>query len=452
MRHIVFILILITGSLAAGLVQAQENILDTYVAEGLTSNLALQQENISLERNMRALDEARGLFMPSLALDARYSRAAGGRLIEFPIGDLLNPVYNTLNQLTDSRQFPTLENAAIPFLRPEEHETKLRMVQPILQPSIYYNYQIRQIQVSMQQDAVNIYKRQLIADIRTSYYNYLKSVKAIQLYEKVKALQLQNLALNEKLFENNKITYDAIYAVKADISDTELKLADAGKNRTIATAYFNFLLNRPLDTSIQTDTTFSFAEVTHFEEEDLLTNSLQNREELQQVTKGLQISEQSLKLNRSKILPSLNLVLDYGFQGTQYRFTSQDDYLQGSLVLNWQIFGGFQNRSRIAQASLDRKRLQTQQSQLQQQIRLQVTTAAEQVRVARQNVQTANERVTSAQKYFTIVNRKYKEGMALYIEYLSALTTLTNAENSKILAEYDYQIRVTELNRVVAKD
>jgi outer membrane protein len=452
MRQFVNILILLISSAVINTVRAQETILDTYVAEGLSSNLSLKQENISLERNMRALDEARGLFMPSLALDARYSRATGGRLIEFPIGDLLNPVYSTLNQLTDSRQFPTLENAAIPFLRPEEHETKLRLIQPILQPSIYYNYQIKQTQVSMQQDAVDIYKRQLIADIRTSYYNYLKSVKAIQLYEKVKTLQLQNLSLNEKLFENNKITYDAIYAIKADISDTESKLADAEKNKTIATAYFNFLLNKPLETSIQTDTTFSFEEITPFVMDDLLSTSLENREEIQQVNKGLQISEQNLKLNRSNRLPSLNLVVDYGFQGTRYSFTAQDDFLQGSLVLSWQIFGGFQNRSRIAQATLDRKRLQTQQTQIQQQIRLQVTTAAEQVRVARQNIRTANERVTSAQKYFNIVNRKYKEGMALYIEYLSALTTLVNAENSKILAEYDYQIRVTELNRVAAKD
>ncbi|QHT68408.1 TolC family protein [Rhodocytophaga rosea] len=450
MRHFVFFLIF--SLVVFQQAQAQENILDTYVAEGLASNLSLKQENISLERNMRALEEARGLFMPSLELNARYSRATGGRLIEFPIGDLLNPAYNTLNQLTDSKQFPTLENAAIPFLRPEEHETKLRLVQPILQPSIYYNYQIRQTQVSMQQDAVDIYKRQLIADIRTSYYNYLKSVKGIQLYEKVKSLQLQNLALNEKLFENNKITYDAIYAIKADISDTELKLADAGKNKTIATAYFNFLLNKPLDTRIQTDTTFAFEEITAFGMDDLLTTSLEKREEIQQVNKGLQITEQNLKLNRSKVLPTLNLVVDYGFQGTKYRFTSQDDYLQGSLVLSWQLFGGFQNRSRIAQASLDRQRLETQQTELQQRIRLQVTTAAEQVRVARQNVQTATERVTSAQKYFNIVNRKYKEGMALYIEYLSALTSLTNAENSKILAEYDYQIRITELNRVAAKD
>jgi outer membrane protein TolC len=144
-------------------------------------------------------------------------------------------------------------------------------------------------------------------------------------------------------------------------------------------------------------------------------------------------------------------VVDYGFQGTQYRFTSNDDFVQGSLLLNWRIFGGMQNRSRIMQATLDKQRLQSQQSELQNQIKLQVTMAAENVKVARQSIQTTSERLESARKYFSIVNRKYREGAALYIEYLSALTTLTNAGISKIVAEYDYQIKLIELNRTAAR-
>lgn len=430
---------------------SQSSILDSYVEEGLKTNLALQQQHINLEKNVAALQEAKALFLPTLDLDARYSRAAGGRLIEFPIGDILNPVYSTLNQLTESSQFPRLNNEAIPFLRPQEQETRLRFVQPILQPGILYNYQIRHTQVDMQSNAVAVYKRQLEADIRSSYYTYLKSIRVIDLYKKVQQLQEENIAFNEKLFNHDKITYDVIYASKADLSETELKLAEAEKNRKVATAYFNFLLNKSLATDIQADTVFAFEDVLIPGADELVALSLQNREELKQVSSGIVASEQNVKLNKSRALPTLNLVVDYGFQGTRYRFTSNDDYVQGSLLLNWRIFGGMQNRNRIAQASLDKQRLQTQHSELQNQIKLQVTTAAENVRVARQSIQTTTERLESARKYFSIVNRKYREGAALYIEYLSALTTLTNAGISKIVAEYDYQIKLIELNRIAAR-
>ena len=40
------------------------------------------------------------MFLPDISMNARYTVARGGRIIEFPVGDLLNPVYITLNMLT----------------------------------------------------------------------------------------------------------------------------------------------------------------------------------------------------------------------------------------------------------------------------------------------------------------------------------------------------------------
>src|SRR3712207_6230496 len=109
MRNLLYSLLLLSILLTAE-AQTQPSLLDRYVEEGLKSNLALQGQNLSLEKSLRALEEAKGMFLPTLDLNARYSRAAGGRMIEFPAGDLLNPVYSTLNQMTGSDQFPTLQN------------------------------------------------------------------------------------------------------------------------------------------------------------------------------------------------------------------------------------------------------------------------------------------------------------------------------------------------------
>ncbi|MEL6843559.1 MAG: TolC family protein, partial [Bacteroidota bacterium] len=120
------LLILMLGNLS--LLRAQSP-LERYVAEGLESNLSLQQKALSVEKSRQALREARGLFMPQVSLQASYSLAGGGRALEFPIGDLLNPVYATLNQLTGSEQFPTnLENVNEQFAPNNFQETKLRVV------------------------------------------------------------------------------------------------------------------------------------------------------------------------------------------------------------------------------------------------------------------------------------------------------------------------------------
>src|SRR4051812_36385732 len=85
--------LLITGGLHA------QTVLDGYVEEGLKSNLILQQKNISYEQAQQALKIAKTYFMPSVNLLGDYTSGEGGRSIALPVGDLLNPVYASLNKM-----------------------------------------------------------------------------------------------------------------------------------------------------------------------------------------------------------------------------------------------------------------------------------------------------------------------------------------------------------------
>src|ERR1700736_5643949 len=61
--------------------------------------------NSLVAERLAALDQARALYLPTLDLNARYTRANGGRTIGIPVGDLLNPVYASLNQITGNSRF-----------------------------------------------------------------------------------------------------------------------------------------------------------------------------------------------------------------------------------------------------------------------------------------------------------------------------------------------------------
>ena len=78
---------------------AVQRIADALVAEAVESNLGLTAVQAGVDQRLAALDMARARFLPTLDLQLRYSRADGGREIELPVGDLLNPVYSSLNAL-----------------------------------------------------------------------------------------------------------------------------------------------------------------------------------------------------------------------------------------------------------------------------------------------------------------------------------------------------------------
>jgi outer membrane protein len=87
---------------------------------------------------------------------------------------------------------------------------------------------------------------------------------------------------------------------------------------------------------------------------------------------------------------------------------------------------------------------------LEEQIRLEVRDRYYSILVALKNYQTTRDRVTSQQKSFDIVDKRYKQGMALQVEYLDARNTLLRAENDLIVARYDYYINSAALERTTA--
>lgn len=434
---------------------SQEPVLDRYVREGLANNLALKQRQFSLERSLEALSEARGLFMPSISIAARYSRAGGGRVFEVPLGDLMNPVYQSLNELyvgqgQPPKPYPALENEIIPFLLEEEQETKIRVVQPLFEPAIYYNYKIKSDLSRIQEAEKNVYRRKLIADIKSAYYNYLKTIRVVELLEETMELVKENLRISEALFGTGKATQDVVFRARAEISKIEQGQAEAEKNRRLAISYFNFLLNRPRDSAIDLPSGELNVEDSLIDRATAERMALERREELWKLESGINAASNNIKLASSRYLPSLNLVFDYGFWGEDYRFSGDDDYWMGSLFLDWNLFDGFQKKSKRDQAVIERKELETRLEEVQQQIRLEVQEAYDNVVVARLAITSSRDQLLSARKSFRIVRRKYEEGMSRQVEFIDARTTLTRSEINHILAQYAYFVRYAELERVTA--
>lgn len=445
-RLLLFVFLCFSGHLLA-----DHPVLEKYIAEGLQANLALKEREFSYQQSAAALKEARGMFLPSATIEARYSRAGGGRNIDFPIGEIINPIHQSLNALLQQPAFPAnLENESIPFLREEEHDTKLRIVQPIFQPAIYHNYQAKKHQKKIELAAREAYQRLLIADIKRAYYNYLKTVQLNKLLAETEKLLQENLRVSEKLFAAEKVTEDVVFRARVELSRLAQSQTAADRDRELAKAYFNFLLNRSLDDAV--------AEVGVDASEvqlpaDLLKSeeaAINQRAEFKQLNAAIAAARSGVGAARSAFLPGVSLVVDYGFQGEKYNFGKNDDYWMASAVMQWNLFNGFQDKAKVQQAAIAKKKMESRIQELDGKIRLQVREVFYNFQVAGKNLLTAAEQLNSARKSFRIVERKYREGIAAQIEFLDARNTLTNAETNRIIAEYDYFILAGEFEQVTA--
>ena len=439
------------------IVFAQSSVLDDYVKTGLDQNLVVQQSRLSMQTSRERVSEARSFYLPSLDLQARYTMAAGGRTIVFPAGDLLNPAYGALNELVaDGSSFPAVSNEEIRFLRSREQETKLRLTQPIFQPAVIQNMRIQSSLSDAAVENLDATRRQVVADIKTSYYRYLAAEKAVLIFEEALELVAENLRVSQGLFDNGKATADVVYRAKAEVSTVEQQLEKARTDRDLSRSSFNLTLNQDLNTPIRAESVeVLLADAksrTPIQDDEpiLLQHALSGREELRQIAYTADAADANLKLARSSYLPNVSFALDYGIQGTGYSFSSDSDFRAASVVVSWNIFNGLQTRSQAAQAQLQRQQVETQQELVSRQIELEVQNARKHLDVARRSIRTAEDRLLSARQTYKLVSRRYQEGMATQVELLDSRTSLTRAELNLTLTQFDLLGRYADVERSAA--
>jgi outer membrane protein len=430
------------------LLQGQE-VLNGYVRYGIENNLSLQQKQSIYQKSIEALKEARGLFYPNISFNARFSVSEGGRVIDFPIGDLLNPAYSTLNSLTASNMFTMVENQQIQFLRPKEQETKLRLIQPVFNTDIYYNSKIKKELTVFDDEDLNQYKRELIAEIKKAYYDVATADGVLSMLNDTRKLLTENVRVNKKLVENDKITLDYLYRSETELSKFDQELQNAEKNRNIASAYFNFLLNRTLSDSIIIQQPVAYPSLSDFTA-DYSKSAIDNREELKKLSNYSNISELQVRMNQSGNLPDMFIAVDYGFQGTEYRFNKNQDYVQASAILTWNLFSGFQNRAKIRQSVIEKEIIDKKLDEAKKQIQLQVINILNELLTAEKGILAAEARLKNAREGFRLVNRKYEEGQASLLEFIDARTTLTRSEENLIISKFSYLSCFAEFEKVTA--
>ncbi len=421
--------------------------LSRYIDTGLANNQVLKEKNISLEQSMLLLRNAKSFFMPALSFTADYLSAQGGRSIELPVGDLLNKVYSTLNQLTSSQKFAQIKNLTEQFLPNNFYDARFHISYPLLNTDLYYNKEISKQSVVMKEYEADIYRQELVKEIKQAYFNYCSSLDAVSIYRSALLLVDQNLKVNLSLLKNGKGLPANLLRAQGEQQNISSKIIEAENTRINARNYMNFLINRPLADSII------------FEEHKLpdslavlLANvpNTRERSELKQISTGIEISGNVVKLNQSYFIPKLSTYLDLGSQASNFEYNSRSRYYLFGAQLNIPIFSGGRNRNNIKLAQLDQSSLYLQKDLLITQLQLAAASARNNLLSALAVSQAAEKQLVAAKAYFNLIDKGFKEGSNSLIEFIDARDQLTNTSLKLNIDRYNILIQLAEYERQTA--
>ena len=428
---------------------------DELVQDALAANLQIDVAGAEVSARLAALDQARARYLPVLDLNARYSAADGGRVISIPVGDLLNPVYLTLNQLTGQQRFPAIQNQSFSLLRSREQETKLSLTQPLYDARITPARAASAAQYEGALAARAALASRIERDMRTAYYHWLEAGARLGILDATQELASANRRVNQSLYDNGKITRDLVYRAEADLLEVEQSRLAAGNGVRIAQSYVNLLRNASFDTPlprVRVDDDdvarlrdAALGRIGLLQREALTATALERRAELRGFDAATAAAAAGERLARAAFKPQFALAVDAGTQGVTYGLGADDRYVLASVVMRFNLFAGGADRAGLAAAHAAGREARANRALAESRIRLEVEQAADDLDVALASLATAARRVDAAQGAFRIAARKRDLGQINQAEFIDARRVVTDAELNRNVTRFTALADLAEL-------
>ena len=421
----------------------KSSILEAYIQTGLSNSLALQQQDFDLQKAQESIRQAKALFNPTLKFEANYTLASGGRSINFPIGDLLDPLY-----LKDFGILSPARNQKIQFLPNNFQETKVSFAYPIYNSDLKYNRQIQSQLYESKAAQKASSEHELRYQITDAYLQYLKALEAEKIWVNAKTVLTELRRFNESLVKNNVATRDVVATADYELSKADNEIYKLHSAQNTARAYFNFLINKDLQSDVLADTALLRSTAMAYQPDQLIQQALSNRQEFAALRAGQQAAETDVQRNAANAkLPDFYLGGSLGFQGFGYKFNREQAYALAQVGLTYDLFDSGQRKIKTQLARIESEKIRTQTTQAQQQIALQVTQAWNDFDAARNTFSTAQAGLRAAEETFRIVNNKYRASQVLLLEFLDAQNRVTTARLQQLLAWSDVLVKEAALRK-----
>jgi len=433
---------------------AQNIVLDRYINEALESNSVLKQKQLSYEKSLETLKEAKRMFYPTVSIIAQYEYNYGGRTINMPFGDMLNPVYENLdiiNQVNSANPnypniptYPEIENVASQLNPKEQQRSQIEFEMPIYNKALFLNKKIQSQLVEINKITAESYKKELIKQVKSAYMDYNIAVQTVAIGEKALELTKVSLAISASLYKNEKVTIDEVYSAKAKIKEVQNQQLEINKGVVLTKAYFNFLLNKKYDETIEIDTIFSTTYILG-DVNSLLTSALANRDEMKLLDLAILLDQTNIEMEKSAFLPLFYLNGSTGFWSSDYKFNKDTYFASISISAKWDIFTGGQTKSKIQQARIDQEITIEEKKDLENNISLEVVDAYYNVEAAQESLELSKLELINLKENLKIVEKKKQQNLASQLEYDIAFTEYFEAEISLLTNKNKYYQKIIEL-------
>ncbi len=244
-------------------------------------------------------------------------------------------------------------------------------------------------------------------------------------------------------------------AVMVEREQAELARLQSENGAVVALANLLRLVGLPPGSAVELDPLPAAAAVPTDSAEELVKRAAQGRPELEALRARVRALEATRNVVRSESRPQAMLQAGYDFTNPNLRFVPWEATWRSSwsvgIGVSWKVLDGGHSSAAAAQTQAQADALRAQLSDLEERIRLDVTTRRLELDTALAGKVVAQRGIEAARDGLRVARDRYKEGVLSSSELLDAETRLLRAELDLSLSDARIQIAMASLNRAVGR-
>ena len=428
-KHTLLLFLIIGVHTVKAQVWAMQQCIDT--AQVHNKNLQMSRNNIAIGEQREK--EAKANLIPKVTANADYKYFTNLPYQLMPL--------STFNPTAPEGQFKEAQ-----FGVPHNINANLQLSMPLYNPQVYGAIQTTKIASELTKLQYQKTEEQIYFEISNLYYN-------AQILHHQLAFIDSNLINAEKLLKNMQLLNEQLLAKGTDVSKVKLQVSQlTTQKETIKSKYeqvlnaLKFAMGISIEQNLQIEPNIQYHntnEYTPASTLDIRIIKTQNR----------LLSSELSTLNKSRFLPSLNLIGMYGTTGFGYD-KQPNDFLKfypigfAGIQLSYPLFNGT-----VTQRKINQKRFEILNSEIQfelntEQNNMQVENAKLQIMVTKKSVETTTEQIELAQTIYEQTLLQQKQGTANLTDVLLADNGLREAQQTYLNAVIEYLKADLELKKL----
>ncbi|OYD14679.1 hypothetical protein CH333_07480 [candidate division WOR-3 bacterium JGI_Cruoil_03_44_89] len=403
---------------------------------------------------------ARSGFLPQISAQGSYTRLA-----ELPAIEMEAPKYGMMEVPVFGPTGDTIGFTVVPGIvgtdimkyqmgETENYVGRASLQQPLFTwGKIFNGYQIANLNAEASQEDYRKQKNGLVFNVTKSFYGILVMRELVKLAEDAYKQTANHVDAVEERYQAGVASNFDLLRAKVQLKNMEPQVIRVKNGLELAKTGFKTLLGLPQDTTInlkgELDVDVGTQYIVPLQES--IDYAKSNRPETKALELRKEMAGKALAISKKANWPNIALIANYDYKKPLYFKNEWGTDWNVTVALQMPIFTGFGNRGKIRQVKYQFSQIEHGFKLLKEGIEMEVRASYLQLEEARKLVESQKENIAQAEEALSIVQERYKQGLATSLEVMDTQLAVTKAKANYLQALSDYVIAKAKLEKAIGK-